>query len=104
VHNLWVRRGNYFRATQAEVDLPDARTAHSHDGSFDDSSRSPEVALEGSDNADDDRTRGADQTGHHAVRLQIHRGSPAARLLDSRVQAAAARRNKPAAGESNPQA
>lgn len=71
------------RIRQVKVEVPDARTAHSHDGSPDDSSESPEAALEDCGNADDDRTRVAAQTLRHAVRLQIHRVIPAAPSLDS---------------------
>lgn len=76
---------NILRVRQAEVevDLPDAGTDHTHDGSLDDSSRNPEVALEDSGNADDDRTQVADQTLRHAARLQIHRANPAARWIGS---------------------
>ena len=73
------------RIRQAEVEaaLPGAGTAHSHDGSPDDSSRNPEVALEDSGNADDDRTPVAAQSPRHAWRLQIRRVNPVARLLGS---------------------
>jgi hypothetical protein len=71
------------RQAEAEVELPDAGTDHTHDGSLDDSSKSPEVALEDSGSVDDDRTLVAVQTLRHAARLQIHRADPAARLIGS---------------------
>ena len=87
------------RFRQAEAEVLDGGTARIHAGNRDDNSGSPESAPEDCDNADDGRMRVAAQTLRHAVQLQIHRVSPAARLLGSRVVAVEAGR-KLAAGES----